>query len=87
MLLALLLTAALDVGMTCAALSRGLLESNPVYGSHPSCGRVVAIKAAGTGGAVWLTSRMRPKARRWVRVALVSVNVAAVAWNVRQVRR
>ena len=87
MLLALLLTAALDAGTTCAALSRGLMESNPVYGRSPSCGRVVATKAAGTGGAVWLSSKLKPRHRKWVTAALVGVNVGAVAWNLRQLQR
>jgi hypothetical protein len=87
MLFALLLTATLDAGTTCAALSRGLMEANPIYGSHPTCGRVVGMKAAGTGGAVWLSSHLKPRPRKIVLAVLVGVNVSAVAWNIRQVQR
>jgi Na+/phosphate symporter len=87
MLLALLLTAALDASSTCVALSHGFAEGNALYGAQPSCGRVVAVKAAGTGGAALLMRHRSPKARRWVYVALLSVNVVAVSWNVRQMQQ
>ncbi len=88
MLLALLLTAALDAGTTCAAMSRGgFMEANPIYGSHPSCGRVVATKAAGTGAAAWLSTKLKPKPRKWVMVGLIGANVAIVSWNVRQMQK
>jgi hypothetical protein len=88
MLFALLLTAALDAGTTCHAWSRpGFYEASPIYGSHPSCGRVVATKAAGTGGAVWLGTKLKPKPRKWVMVGLIGMNATIVAWNVKQLRR
>ena len=87
MLLALLLTAALDAGTTCAAMSRGLMEANPIYGTRPSCGRVVATKAAGTGGAMWLSTKLKPKPRKWVMVGLIGMNATIVTWNVRQVQK
>ncbi len=85
MLLALLLTAALDAGTTCAALSRpGFYEASPLYGRHPSCGRVVLTKAAGTGGAAWLSTKLKPKPRKWVMVGLIGMNATIVSWNVKQ---
>ncbi len=35
-----------DAGQTCAALYAGAKEGNPLIGSHPTCAKVVAFKAA-----------------------------------------
>lgn len=37
---------ALDVASTRAAISHGAYEANPLYGSRPGLGRLVAVKAA-----------------------------------------
>ena len=36
---------AADAATTCIGVANGAREMNPIYGSHPSCSRVVGIKA------------------------------------------
>ena len=36
---------AADAATTCIGVANGAKEMNPIFGSHPSCGRVVGIKA------------------------------------------
>lgn len=35
---------AIDVAQTCDGVARGLTEANPLFGKHPSCGKVIGIK-------------------------------------------
>lgn len=39
-----------DAATTAINYGRGLTESNPVYGKHPSLGKVLAVKGAETAG-------------------------------------
>lgn len=55
LLLAALLAQAGDAATTCAALRRGGVEQNPVYGQ--SCARVVAVKAASMAGIALVPNR------------------------------
>lgn len=79
---------AVDAMLTCEVLSRGGRELNPIYGSKPSCGKVVAIKVGfGTLHEV-IARRMHerdPEAARIFQIASITVMGGVVAANVRLV--
>ena len=90
LLLALVVTSSLDATTTCIGLSRGMVETNPLFGARPSCARVVATKAVSVGGTVflsrWLTKRY-PTAVRWGLGIAVGAHAVSVTWNLRQLSK
>ena len=41
-------------------------ETNPLYGEHPSDGKIIAIKVVGIGATFWLAKDLPPTPRKWV---------------------
>lgn len=50
----------LDAFSTIRGLGKGLREGDPIYGSHPSIGRVLATKAADAGLGYLLDKKLYP---------------------------
>lgn len=79
---------AADAATTCIVLGRGGRELNPLYGSKPSCGKVIAIKA-GIGALHWFlidrAIRGDPAiAKQAVRWSII-LQAGVVGWNMTQV--
>lgn len=82
---------AIDALETCTFLSEGTAhEANPLYGKHPSCGKVVAIKAASGALHYFLTSRMRRAGDadnlKWFEMFSIGVQGAVDGWNLQFVK-
>ncbi|HVN77043.1 MAG TPA: hypothetical protein VMT19_12050 [Thermoanaerobaculaceae bacterium] len=73
-----------DVGQTMGALKSGLSEGNPLYGSHPSLGRMVATKLAATGLTLWAANRF-PALRTRILTTNLVLQVGIVGLNARYV--
>ena len=76
---------AADAATTCIALSRGAKEANPLFGKKPSCGKVIAVKAA-AGALHWFfmdrTARHDPETARWVVRGSILIQGGVVGWNI-----
>ena len=75
-----------DTVSTVKALDRGCEEANPLFGSDPSTGTIVAVKAGALGLAYlateyWLPEESRQSGRNWVYGALGLTGFAAGVWN------
>lgn len=75
-----------DTVSTARALDRGCKEANPLFGSNPSTGTIVAFKIGALGLAYlvteyWLPEESRQSARNWVYGALGAAGFAAAGWN------
>ena len=53
-----------DAITTISGVDRGAVELNPVFGDHPSTGKVVAIKAVAITAMVLCANQMTPKIRK-----------------------
>jgi hypothetical protein len=75
---------AVDVAQTCRILAEGGRELNPIYGSNPSCERVIGTKVIGLVLHTWLTNEIRRRdpsaARIFQIVGLIGIS-AVVGWN------
>jgi hypothetical protein len=75
-----------DTVSTVKALDRGCEEANPLFGSDPSTGTIVAIKVgvlvlAYMATEYWLPEDSRQSSRNWIYGALGVTGLAAGAWN------
>lgn len=75
-----------DTVSTARALDRGCKEANPLFGSDPSTGTIVAVKIGVLGLAYmateyWLPEGSRQSARNWVYGTLGLTGFAAGVWN------
>lgn len=82
--------AAADIALTCAILSDGGRELNPIYGNNADCGRIVAIR----GGVAVLQYFLARKAiednpRRAGKALNITLAVQGfpVLWNIVQLAR
>jgi len=79
-----------DAATTCAIIAEGGEEKNPLYGSHPSCGKVVGIKA-GLGLVHYLLSRHmiheNPHGARKGLIVSGVLQLAVDVWNVTQLAK
>lgn len=78
---------AVDAAQTCDFLHRGVaVEANPLFGKHPKCRKVIAIKAAGSL-LYWLgihrpLNRSNPKAARIIAQLATGSQGLVVGWNI-----
>ena len=75
-----------DIVSTDRGLDRGCKEMNPLFGSDPSTGTIVAAKLGVLGLAYvtteyWMPVESRQSTRNWVYGALGLTGFAAGAWN------
>ena len=75
-----------DTVSTARALDRGCREANPLFGSDPSTGTIVAVKLgvlvlAYATTEYWVPAESRQSARNWVYGALGLTGFAAGVWN------
>jgi len=75
-----------DTASTASALDRGCKEANPLFGSDPSTGTIVAVKLgvlvlAYATTEYWTPAESRQSARNWVYGALGLTGFAAAGWN------
>ena len=75
-----------DTVSTVKALDRGCKEANPLFGSAPSTGTIVAFKVGALGLAYlateyWLPEESRQSGRNWIYGALGVAGFAAAGWN------
>lgn len=54
---------AVDLMQTDAALENGMHEANPLLGSHPSDGKLVAAKVVAVAGTFYLAEAVNPENR------------------------
>lgn len=85
--IAFLALSAIDAAQTCDALGRGIgYELNPILGKHPSCGEVIAFKAA-TGAIHYFLFRRQlernPKNARLMAQISTGVQGVVVGLNFR----
>lgn len=76
----------LSRGRTMLNLDRGCKEVNPLFGSDPSTGTIVAAKLGVLALAYvtteyWVPVESRQSSRNWVYGALGLTGFAAAAWN------
>ena len=78
---------AADVATTAICLNKGTCrEGNPLYGSSPSTGRIIAIKGAvGLGEWVLLgeLAKSDPEAAKWVAIVATVVTASIATANLR----
>jgi hypothetical protein len=74
----------IDAGQTMTAIKLGLSEGNPLYGSHPSLGRMLVTKAAVTGAVLWAANRF-PVLRTRLLAMNLALQVGVVGINSRYV--
>ena len=55
---------AVDTHSTVKGLKGGAIEANPIYGKHPSTGRVIATKIVAISLIYLLTSKMQSNERK-----------------------
>lgn len=72
-----------DYWTTHEVLDDGGYETNPLIGSHPSDGKLMAFKAVGIGLTCWLAKVLKPKARKWVLGGLSAFYGGVVMNNMR----
>jgi hypothetical protein len=73
---------AVDGWQTDAAMQDGYYEANPVYGNHPSTGRIAGTKATGMLLQAWALDSMFKQDNRMVPLLVVTAGcAAAVAHN------
>lgn len=80
---------AADTIETCHVLATGKgYEANPLIGKHPSCGRLVGIKAV-SGAVHWFVAdrinRIDPEFAKWFQIITNAIQGAVVAANLRVV--
>ncbi|HYU35278.1 MAG TPA: hypothetical protein VEW48_24255 [Thermoanaerobaculia bacterium] len=73
-----------DLGSTGGAVEQGMKEQNPLYGSNPSSGQMIAINAVILAGVWYLTRNMEDDARQKVWRNVAVIRMAAAAWNLSQ---
>lgn len=73
-----------DIASTGGAMDQGMKEQNPLYGSNPDSGQMIAINAIILGGVWLLTRNMDEEARQKVWRNVAVIRMAAAAWNVGQ---
>lgn len=73
-----------DIGSTGGAMEQGMKEQNPIYGSNPDSGQMIALNALILGGVWFLTRNMDDEARQKVWRNVAVIRMAAAAWNVSQ---
>ena len=78
---------AADAVQTCDFLKRGVAqELNPLFGKHPSCGKVIAFKIVGGGIHYALVSKINetdPKLAKIIQIITIAVQGGVVAANLR----
>ena len=76
---------AADTAITVAALNRGNIELNPLYGRRPQIAKVVAINAALTAVVWWLVKDTKYERAVWRFVAVA--RCGAIVWNGKELSR
>jgi len=83
-------TLAADVATTCAILSRGGHEANPIYGRNASCGKIAGINA-GIGLVSWVLlsrlARRNPEKARDAAKLTTIIRGLVVGWNLGQLTK
>lgn len=74
---------AADTWTTERALDHGGYEANPVFGRHPSDGRLILTKLAALG-IVAAVGELQPGWRVWMYGLLGGTGAAAATWNWRE---
>jgi hypothetical protein len=74
-----------DIASTGGALSKeGFREANPVYGSQPSAGKMLALNAGVYAGVWALTREINPVERQKVWRAVTILRLLVTGWNLSQ---
>lgn len=77
---------AIDAVETCIALDKGARELNPILGSHPKCGEVVAFKI-GSGVLHYVLMDFLkdrdPHIAKIAQIATIGLQGGVVAWNLK----
>jgi hypothetical protein len=73
-----------DIGSTGGATDQGMKEQNPIYGSNPSSGQMIALNAILLAGVWYLTRNMEDASRQKVWRNVAVIRMAAAGWNVSQ---
>lgn len=81
---------AFDAGTTIHALNQGAMEGNPMYGDHPSAGKVLGIKAGTTAAQLLLQhllGKKSPGAANAMGFATGGLMGGIGAWNLTQANK
>jgi hypothetical protein len=73
-----------DMGQTNYALQNGYAEGNPMYGSAPSAGKILAIKGVTTAATMWMADRF-PSRRKLILGMGLGLQAGIVGNNARYV--
>jgi hypothetical protein len=70
----------IDYGQTVAALEDGYVEGNPMFGKHPSRGKIILIKALVCGGTIYAAHKWKDQRKVLLAFGIVW-GVTAVTHN------
>lgn len=74
----------IDAGQTMTAVKSGLSEGNPIYGSSPNLGRMLATKAVVTGAVLYAANHF-PGLRTKILTTNLAVQAGIIGLNTRYV--